>query len=325
MKWPSVLPGDLIPWLLEEENPPVRYWTLLDLLDRPADDPEVQVARRAIATYLPVAELLAAQKRGGYWVKRDYYLPKNYGTFWVLSVLADVGLTAEDEHIRRGCEFMFTFQRENGAFCRRRRVAGKGLVWTKEPAPCTHARIVRFLIQFGYGDDPRTRAGIDWLLAVQHEDGMWDCHPTRRHGCLRATHDVLRVAALDSVVAAHPAIARASAVVCELLMEGDMGKYHVGLPWTVLEYPHFGAGLISTLDALARLGFTLEQPKVAEAMEFLLGRQLPDGAWPLDLSVRSPPFDVGQPGEPNKWLTLDALRAIRLLGNSLDQIPARPT
>jgi hypothetical protein len=311
--WTCALNDDPIPWLLEPENPSVRYWTLLDILDRSADDPEVRAAWADIPTFPPVAELLAAQKPDGCWVKRDYYLPKHCGTFWVLSVLADLGLTAENEHIRRACEFMFTFQREHGAFCRRRRIPGKGLVWEDRDAPCTHARIVRFLFQFGYGDDPRTRAAVDWLLANQRDDGMWLCGYARGHGCLRATHDYLRAAVLDPEMAAHPATAHAAAVACDLLLERRMGRYHVGDMWTVLEYPHFGYGVISTLDTLARLGYTLEQPKIALAMEWLLNRQLPNGMWPLDQSPSHPPFDIGQPGAPNKWLTLDALRVVKLL------------
>jgi hypothetical protein len=231
----------------------------------------------------------------------------------VLSVLADLGLTAENEGVRRGCEFMFTYQREHGGFCRRRRVSGRGIVWDAQPGHCTHARIVRFLIQFGYGDDPRIRAAIDWLLATQRDDGTWLCRHASGHGCLRATHDVLHAVALDPETVAHPAIARAAAIVCDLLMEPRMGRYHVPDLWTVLEYPYFGYGVISALDALARLGYTLEQPKIAAAMEHLLSRQSPNGTWPLDQSPRRPPFDVGQPDEPNKWLTLDALRVIKSL------------
>ena len=316
MDWQSMLNDDPIPWLLEPENPSVRCWTLLDILDRPADDPEVRAARAAIPTFPPVAELLAAQKRDGYWVKRDYYLPKHCGTFWVLSVLGDLGLTAEHEGIRRACEFMFTFQREHGGFCRRRRVAGEGIVWVDQPGPCTHARIVRFLIQFGYGDDARTRAAVDWLLANQRDDGMWHCGRPDRRGCLRATHDYLRAAVLDPEMAAHPATARAAAVVCDLLMEPRMGRYHTKELWTVLEYPYFDYSVISALDTLARLGYTLEQPKVALAMEWLLSPQLPNGTWPLDQSPSRPPLDVGQPGQPNKWLTLDAIRVIKLLHSS---------
>lgn len=303
-----------LPWLLEPENPAIRYWTLLDLLDRPGDDPEVQVARAAIPAYRPVAQLLALQKRDGYWVQRDYYLPKHYGTFWVLGILADLGLTAEHEQIRRGCEFMFTFQREQGAFYRHRRVTGQGFIQSPEDAPCTHARIVRFLIQFGYGQDPRLRAAMAWLLATQREDGMWLCRQAGRRGCLRATLDVLRVAALDAETAAHLAVARAAAVVCDLLLEPGMDHYHVGHEWTALEYPYFGYGLVPALDSLARLGYTRERPKIAASLDYLLSRQLPDGTWDLDETPHRPPLEFGTPGKPNKWLTLDALRVLKLLG-----------
>jgi hypothetical protein len=311
MTWLDALRGDPIPWLLEEENPPVRYWTLLDLLDRPAGDPEVQQAQAEVPSYPPITALLATQNRDGYWGKRDYYLPKHDGTFWTLSVLADLGLTKEHEQIQRACEYLFTFQHEHGQFGRRRRIPGQGIVWDDRDEPCTHARIVRFLLQFGYGRDPRTRAAVDWLLAAQHQDGMWDCRASRRYGCLRATLDALRVAVLDAAAAIHPAVRRGAEVVCDLLMEPRMDRYHVGYDWTVLEYPYFGYGVIPALDALVRLGYTREQPRVVAALDYLLSRQRPDGAWPLDLKTYRLPFDVGQPGEPNKWLTLDTLRVLK--------------
>ena len=318
MKWLGVLRDDPIPWLLEPENPSIRYSTLVDLLDRPVDDPEVRETRVSIPMCPPVAELLATQKRDGYWIKRDYYLPRHRGTLWTLTVLGDLGLTADDERVRRGCEYMFTFQRENGSFSRRRRVSGQGMVWQEHPGSCTHARIVRFLIQFGYSDDSRVRQAIDWLIATQRDDGMWFCGSPERRGCIRATLDVLRVAVLDPPTAAHPGIARATIAVCDLLMAPRMSRYHVGPTWgtwEILDYPHFGIGIIPALDALARLGYTLEQPKVAAAVEYLLSRQLPGGAWPQDQSAYRPPFDGGPPGHPSKWLTLDALRVVKLLSD----------
>jgi len=125
--------------------------------------------------------------------------------------------------------------------------------------------------------------------------------------------DVLSVAAVDPTLAAHPGIAGAAAVVAGLLMERGMSRYHVGLDWTTLQYPYFDYSLLSALDSLSRLGYTVEQPKIAAAAEYLVSRQLPDGTWPVDHVPRHPPFDVGPPGEPNKWLTLDAMRVIKHL------------
>ena len=59
--WHKHLNGDPLPWLLDPENPSVRYWTLIDILNRPASNPQVQEARAAIGQQLLVKELFARQ------------------------------------------------------------------------------------------------------------------------------------------------------------------------------------------------------------------------------------------------------------------------
>jgi hypothetical protein len=56
----------------------------------------------------------------------------------------------------------------------------------------------------------------------------------------------------------------------------------------------------------------------------LASRRLPSGSWPLDRSPDRLPFSFGRLGEPNKWVTLDALRVSRLLGNALEEGPRNP-
>jgi hypothetical protein len=145
---------------------------------------------------------------------------------------------------------------------------------------------------------------------------MWFCRGAEGRGCLRATIDALRVAALDADAAAAPGISQAAAAVAELLMEPRMSRYRIGEAWGTwqrLQYPYFGFSIISALDALARLGLTRDHPRIAAALDYLLSRQLPDGSWPLDEAWPDPSIDFGRSGEPNKWLTLDALRVIKML------------
>lgn len=52
---------------------------------------------------------------------------------------------------------------------------------------------------------------------------------------------------------------------------------------------------------------------MAAGLDYLRSRQQPEGMWSLDKRPYRLHFDVGQPGEPNKWLALDALRVIKLL------------
>lgn len=321
------LKADPMPWLLEAGRPPVRWRALVDLLDQPLEDPQVLAARAAVLEWPPLAALLTAQGPNGDWGRGDFYLPRaGRGTFWVLSILGEVMGSdlasrpvflqdgAVDERIRLGCEWIFGHQREDGAFCRRRRVAGQGLVWEQRTEPCTQARILRFLIQLGYGADPRVRRGIEWLLPAQRADGMWLCRGDGGRGCLRATLDVLGLAALDPVTAGQPEIGRAARAVCGLLMQPRMSRYHMGEEWGTwekLKYPAFGFNVISALDALGRLGYPVAEPGIAAALDYLLSRQLPDGRWPLDECWPEAPLDFGLAGAANAWVTLEALRAIQ--------------
>ncbi|HTP55327.1 MAG TPA: hypothetical protein VML53_01495, partial [Thermoplasmata archaeon] len=61
----------VIRWLLEEDQPAVRYRALVDLLDRPETDPEVRSARSKIARVGWAADQLKAQGPKGFWERRE--------------------------------------------------------------------------------------------------------------------------------------------------------------------------------------------------------------------------------------------------------------
>ncbi len=310
--WKKSLRADPTPWLLEPDNPSVRYFALTDLLDHAPNDPEARAARAAIRTCPVVQAICAGQRRDGAWLGPDFYLPKGLGTFWRLTLLGELGLTlAEDAAlVRAACEFMFRHQSADGCFRRAQRRAGK-LVRERAQVPCTHARTVRALIQLGYGDDPRAKRAIGWLVRTQRADGAWLCSgPNPRRGCLRATIDYLRAMELYPAMKQNPATQRAASLVASLLLQSKMGRFHVSEAWDVLEFPYFNYSLIPTLLALLRVGMSPEHPAIALAMRWLLERQRDDGTWILDRARRAP-AEFGRAGEPSKWLTLDALRVIK--------------
>jgi hypothetical protein len=114
--WKNVLKADPTDWLLEPENPSVRYWTLRDLLDRPEGDPEVQAARAAIPRSRVVERIFACQDPGGFWGDpASPYQPKYKSSYWTLMVLGHLGLSREDERVQRAVEHIFRFQQPEGA------------------------------------------------------------------------------------------------------------------------------------------------------------------------------------------------------------------
>ena len=61
----------VLDWLLEGDQPAVRYHALVDLMDFAPEDPAVEEARAAIPLRGWAAEILRTQKPDGYWGAPD--------------------------------------------------------------------------------------------------------------------------------------------------------------------------------------------------------------------------------------------------------------
>ena len=59
-----------IEWLLETQNPSMRYRTLVDLLDTPINHPDVQQCKKRIYEYEPVKTLFKHMHPDGYWLQQ---------------------------------------------------------------------------------------------------------------------------------------------------------------------------------------------------------------------------------------------------------------
>jgi len=115
-----MLKADPTNWLLEEDNPSVRYFTLTDLLKHSDNASEVAKSKQQIMETGIVPQILSKQKSGGYWgIPSDFYVRSKYkGTVWTLILLAELGADGKDERVRKACEFILrnSQHRESGAF-----------------------------------------------------------------------------------------------------------------------------------------------------------------------------------------------------------------
>ena len=67
MTWQSQLNADPLPWLLEGDDPGVRYLALRDLVGLPADDSQLLTAQKAAHTDGPISIILENMHPDGYW------------------------------------------------------------------------------------------------------------------------------------------------------------------------------------------------------------------------------------------------------------------
>lgn len=174
--WKSMLRSDSINWLLEKENPSVRYFTLKYIFSKPENDEDVQQAKRDIMQTGMVPEILQKQKEPAYLLAYpQFYTNKYKGLVWSLIVLAELGADPSPQ-IKEQCEYILNYSQEQqeGGFSQNTAVkTGGGRI--SEVIPCLTGNMVWSLIYFGYFEDPRLQKGIDWLTQyMRFNDGSED-------------------------------------------------------------------------------------------------------------------------------------------------------
>ncbi len=163
---------DVLNWLLERENPSVRYFTLTSLLGIDQDDPEVKIAKHSIMTEGVVPKIMERQNEDGSWGDPlRFYRDKYTGTSWTLLILAELGADPDDPGIKRACEFILRHSQEplHGGFSYdTSSKTGTGL--PSGVIPCLTGNMVFSLITLGYQNDPRVTQGIEWITSYQRAD-----------------------------------------------------------------------------------------------------------------------------------------------------------
>lgn len=114
-----MLNADSTDWLLEAENPSVRYFALTQILDKSPSDPDVAAAKAEIMHTGTVPKILAKQNSDGSWeAPEKFYESKYKGTVWQLIILSELGADPRDERVQKACEFILGASQdlESGGF-----------------------------------------------------------------------------------------------------------------------------------------------------------------------------------------------------------------
>jgi hypothetical protein len=300
MQYAHYLNGDPLPWLLEPENPSVRYWTLIDILHRSARDPEVQTAKAAIPHQPIVQELFALQHPEGYWGDDETKPYTAQGAVAALGLLHMLGVTP-NPRTAAGCDSFLTFcQHESGGFSLTKKLRS-GIF------PCTTGEHLSFLVYFGFEDDPRVRAALTFLIDDMSTDDALDCGRYQHRDCLWGG-----IAALNglAVLPADMRSARSKQVVQRLanaLLDAHYDFAGEHKRWLTFGVPRVW-DLLSALKALAAHGYA-HDARFAPLLQGVLARQDEHGRWLCGSTSRTWPLE--KRNQPSKWVTLDVLRVLK--------------
>jgi hypothetical protein len=318
---------DQIEWLLTSDEPWTRYRTLVDLLDRPPDDPEVQAARRQMVAHPQVQTLVqTANTWPGYALKRhnDARHP-----LYAFTVLADFGLCPGDLDLSTGLEQVLAHQSPEGAFRTRMHLykqfgghEGEYWVWMACDAPT----LLYVLLAMGLDGDTRVRRAVEHLVSLVQDNG-WRCAACPELGNFKGPGrkddpcPIANVYALKAL-AQVPELRTGSAVQqgAEMLLShwADPRKLYlfgIGTDFRKLKYPFVWYDILHVVDVLSRYPFVYEDPRFQAMVATITGQPGDAGRYTAGSMYRAwKEWSFANKKHPSPWLTFLVLRLLKRTG-----------
>jgi hypothetical protein len=325
VKRTSDMISDPLAWLLSMEAPSVRYFTMLNVLKKTLEDPNVQNARRAIMKTGPVPQILALQAPDGWWGSTEAATKPLYSsTAWQLFYLAELAADGSHPGIRRAAEIVWaSVQSEQGDFPPQGSTFHK---FVPEDMLCFDGMASWALLRLGYSieDFPRAALAVEFLAGALLR-GDLKCHFNGDAPCAWGGVKALRALALVPNSQRSPQVQEAIQRTCEYLLNGDLA--HAAYPtrkggkisdhWFRLGFPRsYQSDILQTLVTLTDLGYAGDS-RMEPALDFLVSKRHPNGTWLLEETIAKMPIPFEAKGRPSRWITWQALYVLKAAGRPI--------
>lgn len=298
-------------WLLEPENPSVRYRTLVELMGL-AGSEEASEAKKAIPESEPVKKLADSMHSDGYWLQKDYKGRiagdgVEYGSFatthFCLAYCAELGLDRSLPFVEKSASRYLSLQKEDGDW------------W--QHISCLYGYNIRTFILLGYREDKRVQKAIDLMLSTRRRDGGYLCDMHEKgkgkppKSCIRGAAKALlafselpeywkheRCLELTEYFLNRGGIYRSNDP--SRFVNRDMEQEAFPVTWRT--------NIWEILYALSRMGYGRDE-RLYAAWKVMESRKDAEGKYLLHQTPGQCPWKVGKTGEPNKWITLYCMLA----------------
>ncbi|MGW8318372.1 MAG: hypothetical protein ACWGPS_03935 [Candidatus Promineifilaceae bacterium] len=317
---------DVIDWLLTSGEPWTRYRTLIDLLDRPADDAESRAARAEMLRHPQVKALVtAAASWPGPPLTRhnDASHP-----IYAFTTLADFGLRHDDSDMVEAVALIMDHQATEGAFQSLLnipvRFGGSGEeTWSW--VLCDAPTLLYVLLAMGLGHDSAVQQAAAHLVGLANENG-WRCRCAPELGAFRGPGrkddpcpmaNVYALKALSQVPELRETPAARAGI--ETLLwhwahqsERKMYLFGIGTDFRKIKYPFVWYDNLHVLDVLSRFPCVHPDPRYQEMVRVLENQADDDGRYTAGSMYRAwQGWSFADKKRPSPWLTFLVLRVLK--------------
>jgi hypothetical protein len=318
-------------WLLASNEPWTRYRTLLDLLDRPENDPEVQAARAEMLAHPGVQDLVA---RAATWGEKPLKRHNDAGhPLYALSTLADFGLRAGDPGLAEGLDAVLAHQSPEGAFQTvvniPTRFGGSGQdEWSW--IACDAPTLLYTLLACGLGHDRRVQQAVAHLTGLVEDNG-WRCRADAKLGKFRGPGrkddpcPIVNVYALKALSLVPELLdSPATRAGAEMLLshwqnrtERKIYLFGIGTDFRKVKYPFVWYDLLHVADVLSRFPFVRDDPRFREMVEAVTAQADEAGRYTAgSMYMAWKGWSFADKKNPSPWLAFLVLRLLKRCAES---------
>ncbi len=311
-----------IQWLLESEDPSIRYFTLTELLGEAEGTTRVLGVKAQIPQSHRFLALLTGQQSDGGFGVHPY--KKWYGAHWRLVSLVELGVPVCYSPAVKATEQVLQWLTSethrsrikviNGLTRRCASQEGNGL------AVCS---------RLGLTDNPRVKRLAKDLIKWQWSDGGWNCDKKEdaQHSSFYES-----LAPMWGLIEYHKVTGDEEALLAAQRTAEFFLKHHlfrsektnevINPEWLKLHYPlYWHYDILQALRILSYIG-KLSAPRAQEALDIIEKKRLTDGRWRVEGCYWKSPGSKGSNTEvvdwgrsgPNEMITLNALRVLKSAG-----------
>jgi hypothetical protein len=319
-------------WLLEEDNIGVKYLAMRDLVKTSGKD--LLVVQKAAHAEGPIAAVLAKMHKDGYWEQPGAgYYPKYTATVWSLILLSQLGASpAIDKRVAIANSYILEHGlTKDGHFTVNGLPSGT--------ADCLQGNICAGLLNLGC-DDPRLDKAFEWMARSVTGEGIapmteknaplryyagkcgpvFACGSNNKLPCAWGGVKVMLAFSKLPKEKRTPLIDRAIKAGVDFFFSKDPAKADYPSGWSAkpsgnwwkFGFPVFYVtDILQIAEALVGLGYGRD-PRLANALNLISGKQDTAGRWLMEYDYTGKTWvDFGPKKQPNKWVTLRALRALQ--------------
>jgi len=322
MRSEGIYLSDVRDWLLAGE-PWVQYRTRIDLL---GESPKALTElKNDVIKHPQVQAIIVELKNWPGKVLSSHRSPSQ--AFHKLSLLADFGLTREDEDVDRIVQKVMSHESKESLFQIVINIpvhfGGTGndqAGW----ALCDAPLILYSLLKFGYRNETMLN-GVKYILSLVRDNG-WPCKVSEEMGKFRGPgrkddpcpFATLAVLKMLSQIDEYKDCKEAKIGVETLLgLWADSMKLHpymffMGTDFRKLKAPLFWYDILNVANVLSEFEFAHEDKRFKDMVSVIESKVDDNGRYiPESVYREFNDFDFGQKKEPSRWVTLNALTILK--------------